>query len=286
MIVVTGATGTVGEPTVESLLARGADVRAAVRNPSAASVPAGTETVEFDFERPETWGRAFDGATGLFLLRPPTTTRVSRRLLPAADAAVRCGVDRVTFLSVLGAERNPLLPHRRVERHLETDDTDAGAGATHAFLRASYFMQNLAEVHAPDVRERGELFVPAGDGATSLVDARDVGAVAAATLTEPGHANVAYDLTGPEAVTYEEVAAVLSDVLGRPVEYVDPSARAFARRMRRRGHDWGFVVAMLGIYATARFGLAGRVEPDASAVLGRPPRDVATFAADYADAWR
>lgn len=286
MIVVVGATGTVGGPTVESLRAREADLRAAVRDPAAASMPDGVETVAFDFERPETWGAAFEGATRLFVLRPTTTTRVSRRLLPAIDAAVRSGVEHVTFLSVLGAERNPLLPHRRVERHLEADDTDAGAGATYTFLRASYFMQNLAAVHAPDVRRRGELFVPAGDGATSLVDARDVGAVAAATLVEEGHEDVAYDLTGPEAVTYDEVAAVLAAELDRPVRYVSPSAWAFARRMRRRDHGWGFVAAMLAIYATARFGFADRVEPDVEEVLGRPPRDVATFVSDYADVWR
>jgi nucleoside-diphosphate-sugar epimerase len=130
------------------------------------------------------------------------------------------------------------------------------------------------------------VFVPAGDGGASLVDARDVGAVAAATLTEAGHEDTAYDLTGPAALTYGDVARTLTAVLGREIRYADPSPWAFVRRMRRRSHPWGLVVAMLGIYTTARVGLAGRVEPDVATVLGRPPTDFETFAMDYADVWR
>ncbi|WP_246391996.1 hypothetical protein [Halosimplex pelagicum] len=147
-------------------------------------------------------------------------------------------------------------------------------------------MQNLSEVHGRDIVERDRIFVPAGDGATSFVDARDVGAVAAVVLTENGHANRAYDLTGPAALTYEEVAAVFSDVLDRPITYADPSVVAFVRGMRSRGEPLPFVLLMVGIYTTARLGLADRVTDDVARLLGRPPRDVATFVADYADEFR
>ncbi|WP_415379241.1 nitroreductase/quinone reductase family protein [Halosimplex sp. TS25] len=279
-ILVTGATGTVGQHVVTELADRDATVRVATRDPEAARerFPGAAEHVAFDFDRPETWGAALADVDGCFLMRPPTTdTGTVGEFAAAAD---RVGVERVAYLSTIGAEKNPLIPHHRIEKRIAETDLD------YTFLRASFFAQNLSEVHGEDVVERDQIFVPAGDGATSFVDARDVGAVAAVVLTESGHENRAYDLTGPEALTYGEVATVFSDALDRPITYADPSVFAFGRRMRSRGEPLPFVVLMVGIYTTARLGLAGRVTDDAERLLGRPPRDVATFAADYADEFR
>jgi uncharacterized protein YbjT (DUF2867 family) len=281
-VLVTGATGTVGSAVVAALADDPVTVRAATRSPdglAADDLPANATPVAFDFERPETWGAAFEGVDALFLVRPPGGVSLSR-VTDALDAALRVGVSHVVLLSVLGAEKNPLLPHRRLEKHLEASD------ATYTFLRASFFCQNLSEVHRREILADGEIFVPAGDGETSFVDARDVAAVGARALSEAGHEDVAYDVTGPEALTYHEVASVFSDVLAREVTYLEPSTLAFARRMLARGESPGFVVVMLGIYATARFGLAGRVTDDVARVLGREPRSVRAFVEDYADAFR
>ncbi|WP_123536505.1 SDR family oxidoreductase [Halosimplex salinum] len=275
-VLVTGATGTVGSVVAAELVQRGEPVVAASRDPVGADLPANAEPTTFDFDRPETWGRALEGIDRLFLVRPPTATRVGESVLPFLDAAERTGVDHVVVLSVLGAGNNPLLPHRRIEAHVEA------SSMAHTHLRASFFMQNFAEVHRDDVRE-GRIVVPAGDGETSFVDARDVGEVGALALVEPGHRGRAYDLTGPAALNYREVARVFSAVLDRPVTYADPSLLAFLRRELGRGRSLGFAVTMAGIYTTARLGLAGRVTDDAERVLGRPPRDLTTFVADHAD---
>ncbi|QPV61243.1 SDR family oxidoreductase [Halosimplex litoreum] len=275
-ILVTGATGTVGRHVVDALGDRDATVRVATREPETAEerFPEAAERVAFDFERPETWGAALADVDGCYLMRPPTAD--SERVGEFAAAADRVGVERVAYLSTLGAERNPLIPHHRIEKRITETDLE------YTFLRASFFVQNLSEVHGRDVVERDEIFVPAGDGATSFVDARDVGEVAAVVLTEDGHADRAYDLTGPAALTYEEVAAVFGDVLDRSITYADPSVFAFVRRLRSRGESLPFVALMVGIYTTARLGLADRVTDDVARLLGRPPRDVATFVADYA----
>lgn len=281
-IFVTGATGTVGSHVVERLRERDVTVRAGVRDVEQARRRFGddVECVAFDFRKPETWGAAFEDVDAMFLVRPPSMSDVKRHLTPAVDAAARVGVEHVVYLSVLGAEKNPLVPHHRVERHLR------GADVTYTFLRASFFMQNLAEEHLEDVRERDEISVPAGDGATSFVDARDVAAVGVAALTEPGHENRAYDVTGPEALTYAEVAAVFSDVLGRCIEYARPGAVEFVRTQYRRGTPLGFALVMLAVYTTARVGLAGRVTDDVEEVLGRPPRTMREFVRDNADTFR
>jgi uncharacterized protein YbjT (DUF2867 family) len=278
-VLVTGATGTVGRHVVPALADRGVSVRAGVRDPdrvpSALADRDGVALVAFDFERPETWGGALDGVDAVFLLRPPTVA--TGDVTAFVDALGRVGVDQVAYLSTLGADRNVLVPHHRIENRV------AATGVPWTFLRASFFAQNLHEVHGDEIAARGEVFVPAGDGATSFVYARDVAEAAAVVLTESGHAEHAYDLTGSEALTYDEVAAAFADVLGRDVRYARPSLLAFARRRLGTGDAPAFVLVMCGIYTTARLGLAARVEDDLERLLGRPPRTMREYAADHAD---
>ncbi len=159
-------------------------------------------------------GAALTGVERLFLLRPPTVSGGDVRGF--AEAAGRVGVAHIAYLSTLGAEKNVLIPHHQKEKAVVATD------AAHTLLRASFFMQNLLEVHRADIVEHDEIFVPAGEGVTSFVDARDLGEVAAVVLTEPGHENRAYDLTGPEALDYHDVATVFSDVLDRSITYPNP----------------------------------------------------------------
>ncbi|WP_424015874.1 SDR family oxidoreductase [Halorubrum xinjiangense] len=279
-VLVTGATGTVGEPLVRDLLEREASVRVATRSPERArdGLGEGPEYVEFDLDRPETWGAALADVDRLFLLYPPGSAVTDVRAF--ADAADRVGVEHVVFLSILGAEKLPILPHRRIETHL------AGTGMGHTFLRASWFAQNLSEIHRAEIVDRDEIFVPAGNGVLSFTDARDVAAVAGTVLTDPGHGDRAYDLTGPAALDFYEVAAVFSDVLDRPIEYADPSRLTFARQMYRRGFSPGFVVFMIAEYSVVRLGRSGRTTDDVETLLGRPPRTVREFVKDYADEFR
>ena len=279
-ILVTGATGTVGQHVVAALSDRDVDIRIGVRDPETVSkelADAG-DVVEFDFTKPETWGRALAALDGLFLMLPPAVYR--SEIGSFVEAADRVGVARIAYLSTLGAEKNVLVPHHWIEKRIVATDME------YTLLRASFFMQNLLEVHRRDIVEHDEIFVPAGDGKTSFVDARDVGETAATVLTESGHANRAYDLTGPEALDYEEVATVFSDVLDRHISYPNPSLVTFARRMRRRGTPLGFIALMCGIYTTARLGLAARVTDDSRTLLGRRPRNTRTFVEDHADDFR
>lgn len=279
-VLVIGATGTVGEPLVEQLLDSEASIRVATRRPQSArdKFDDEPEFVEFDLNRPETWGEALVGIDRLFLLLPPGSGVTT--VCEFTDAADRVGVDHVVYLSILGAEKLPILPHRRIERHL------AQTGMAYTFLRASWFMQNLSEIHRPEIVERDEIFVPAGDGVLSFTDTRDVAAVAATVLTASGHRNRAYDLTGPAALDFHEVADVFSDVLDRPIRYANPSRLAFGRHMYQRGSSPGFVVFMIVEYSVVRLGISGRTTDDVEALLGRSPRTAREFVEDYADVFR
>lgn len=279
-VLVMGASGTVGLDVVRGLHAAGVPVRAALRHPPGPITPsAGLSSVRFDVTDRTSWPAALDGVAAMFLMRPPEIVAVGRDLLPFVDAAVAAGVTRVVFLSVQGAQRSRAVPHRRVERHLEA------SGAQWTFLRASYFLQNLLTVHCEEIRERGEIAVPAGSGRTAFVDTRDIAEVAVVALTGPGHERRAYELTGPRASTYAEVAAVLTEVLDHPVRYTDPSLLAYARERYRRGMPLPLVLTTLALYTVARLGLAGRTTPQLATLLGRPPTDLRRFAGDHAARW-
>jgi uncharacterized protein YbjT (DUF2867 family) len=280
-VLVTGPTGNVGAELVGELRARGVPVRAAIQRGRLAAYvpPAGVEAVPFDFEQPASAATALRGVKKLFLMRPPQLTDTKRFLNPLIDAARVAGVSQIVFLSLLGAAKNPAVPHHQVENYLRE------SGVPWTFLQPSFFMQNLSTTHRADIRDLREILVPAGRGATSFIDAHDIAAVAARALTEDGHANAAYPLTGAEALDYSTVARIMTDELGRSIVYRRPSALRFIRHMRRRGFAWNYVLVMVAIYTTARLGLAGLVTPDAERLLGRRPIGVRQFVHDYRACW-
>lgn len=279
-ILVTGATGNLGSEVVRLLVAQGQPVRAAVRDlRTVAPAPAGVTYVPFDFMQPATYQAALADVRRLLLVRPPAIGDAKRFINPLIDAAQQAGVEHIVFLSLLGVEKNRVVPHAKIEQHL------MASGMTWTMLRASFFMQNLSTTHRIDLQERSEIFLPAGNGATSFIDVRDIAAVAAKALTEPGHANQAYPLTGNEALTYSEVAQIFSQELDRPVVYRKPGILPFVLRMRHYGLGWDFIAVMVGIYTTARLGLADPITPDTQRLLGRAPITMRQFVADYRECW-
>lgn len=280
-ILVTGAPGNVGTPLVHELLLLGAPVRVAAWDVAAARTAFGdgVEIVRFDFADPATFG-AFDGVERMFLLRPPAIADVEGVIVPALRAATERGVRHVVFLSIQGAERNRIVPHRKIEDRLRA------SGLAWTFVRAAYFMQNMSTTHAPEIRALDEIWVPAGRGSrTAHVDARDVAAVAARALVEDGHEGKAYTPTGPAALTYDEIATILTAELGRPIRFANPGILAFWHRLRRRGMPRAMVGVMLGIYTAARMGLAAGITDDVERITGRPPIAFPAFAHYSRDAW-
>lgn len=282
-ILVTGATGNVGIEVIAELRRRGraSDVVAAATNPDAARARLGDDIgyVRFDFADPATFAPAFAGAEKLFLMRPPQISDIPRYITPAIQAAKGAGVRQIVFLSLIGVDKNRVVPHAKVEDALRE------AGVAWTMLRPSFFMQNLSTTHRDEIRDGDEIFVPAGDGSTSFIDVRDIGAIGGMALAEDGHENTIYELTGPEALTYGEVAALMSEVLGRRITYRKPSLLAFITRWKARGADTAFVVVMAGIYTTARLGLAARLTDDVPRLLGRPPISMRQYIEDYRSAW-
>ncbi|MEV0589325.1 SDR family oxidoreductase [Nonomuraea sp. NPDC050310] len=274
-VLVTGATGRVGRHVAQTLAQAGLPVRRATTSPRESS------DVRFSFTDPTTFHDAFRGVDRMFLMRPPQIGNVRRDMFPAMDAARRMGVRRVVLLSLQGAERNPVVPHHRLESWLRA------SGQEWTFVRAGFFLQNLSMTHAREIREDGVIMVPAGRGRTSFVDARDVAGVAALALREDGHADRAYIPTGARALTYAEVARTLTDVVGKPIHYGDPGPLAYWRHARRHGLPVPMTMTMitLALYSACRFGLAAGVTDDVRRLLGREPISLRRFAEDERAAW-
>jgi uncharacterized protein YbjT (DUF2867 family) len=290
-VIVTGATGNVGRNVVDLLARAGVPVRAAgatrqtveKRFGGQVALSAhGIEPVALDFTDPRTWTAAYRGADRMFLMRPPHLGKPRTQMIPSLEAARACGVKHVVFLSLQGAERNKVVPHARLEAWLR------GSGMTWTFVRPSFFMTNLTTTHVSDIRDRDQIVVAAGDGATAFVDTLDVAAVAVAALRDPdAHSGRAWMPTGPEALTYREVAAILSDVLGRSISYTRPGVISWSRHARNvLGLPWGMVAVTTGIYATARIGWAAGLSDDVRTVTGRLPISLRQFAEREQDAWR
>ena len=280
-ILITGATGNVGSEVVKALQGQNVRVVATVTDlekPEPHLSPH-TERVRFVFGEEASYAPAFQGVDAVFLLRPPQISDARHLINPAIDAMGAAGVRAVTFLSVQGAQSNPLVPHHAIEKHLER------SGLEYTFLRAAFFMQNLSTTHRDDVRLHDDLMVPAGSGRTAFVDVRDLAAVAALTLTKAGHANRAYELTSDEALTYDEVARILSEVLGRTIRYPHPNVLQFWERMHGRHQPMGYVLVMTALYAVAALGKAGHLTGDTRRLLGRAPITFRQFAQDVAEVW-
>lgn len=279
MIVVTGATGTVGSHLVRRLSGVGERVRALSRRPGRGEQLAGVEWIEADLAHREELPSAFEGADRLFLLTGNAEEMVWLQK-NAVEAAQRAGVRHVVKLSALGATDHSksviALWHHNVERILQ----DSGLAFT--FLRPHHFMQNLLDPAVHD-REAGRVHSPSRDGRIPFVDARDVAACAAVVLTEEGHEGRTYTLTGPEALSYGDATEVLSDELGLDLEYVPETMDEAWRRLRDAGRPPWLVAALLAIADYQRRGGATeRITDAVERLTGRPPHTVRQFAQDHA----
>lgn len=277
MILVTGASGTVGTQVVTNLLERGVPFRAAYRT-RPQNLPAHVETVHVDFDRPDTLPPALNGVETVFLLS--STVAPELNLLRAAQAA---GVKRIVKLSVWRADREDFAFgrwHRSVEKAIE----DSGLQWTH--LRPNGFMQNIPNFMGETIRAQGAIYTSAPEARVSHIDARDIGAVAAAVLSAGGHQRQAYELSGPAALTAHDIAGVLTGVRGREVKVIPISDEDYKQGAVGAGMPEAYADALVDLGRAYRGGGFAEVSPRVRELLGRDPTPFGQFARDYADALR
>jgi uncharacterized protein YbjT (DUF2867 family) len=285
MILVTGATGTTGREIVGELQKLGASgVRALVRDPARAAFirEAGFETMEGDFDRPETLGAALEGVERALLLTPPSPQTFEQQRA-FVEAARRAGVRHVVKFSAVGADANA--PEGFGKWHGQSEDLLKSSGLAWTMLQPNFFMQNLLG-QAPQIAATGAVYQPVGDARASFIDTRDIAAVAARTLTEEGHEGQTYVLTGPEALSYHEVAAKLSEATGRTIKYVPIMPEQFREGALGAGLPEWLVSALERLNEIFASGHAAELNDNVRRVGKKEPTTFDQFARDYAAAFK
>jgi uncharacterized protein YbjT (DUF2867 family) len=284
MILIVGATGLVGSATVRQLTAHGVSVRALVRSTEKAATLAGpgVETVIGDLEQPASLDAALDGVTRALLISPLHPRQVQGQG-NCVEAARRAGAVHIVKLSGLGTA--PDSPLRSGRWHAQTERHIAAAGLPWTYLHPPFFMQNLLR-SAAAIAAQGVLAAAMQAGKIAMVDARDVAAVAVAALTSDGHVGKTYTITGPEALSFQEVAQKLATATGRAVTYQDVPLAAVQQEMVAAGLPAWLVEVRMEFATALRDGYATAVTDTVQAVTGQPAQTFDAFAHEHAALFR
>ncbi|WP_316238187.1 NmrA/HSCARG family protein [Bradyrhizobium sp. SZCCHNR1015] len=284
-ILVTGATGNVGRRVVEQLVKRGADVRALVRDPAKANFPAGVQIAQGDLLDIDSLRGAFSGVSTLFLLNAVTSDEFTQALV-ALNIAREAGIERIVYLSVIHSDVYVNVPHFAGKFAVERMIEQMGLNAT--ILRPAYFMNNDLTIRDV-VRGYGVYPMPIGSKGLAMIDARDIGEIAAIELIRREQSSTPLPLTrinlvGPDTLTGADAAAVWSEVLGRPIGYGGDNTAGFETNLRQVMPSWmAFDMRLM----SERFQTDGMVPDDGdvarlTALLGRPLRSYRDFVAESA----
>ena len=283
MILITGASGTVGSAVLAEVARTGQKHRAMYRSKEdAAKAPLGTEVVIADFTDKASLASALHGVESVFLVCSPLPQLVELEgnMIAASEAA---GVRRIVLHSALGAEDYPdSFPswHRKVEDKLRTTKM------AYCILRPNSFLQNILAYYAPSIRAQGAFYAAMGNARVSFLDVRDIAVVAARALQGGEHDGRIYELNGPEALTYPELGDKIAKLTGVNARYVDIPAEAQRKAMLDQGMPEWQVTALLDLQAYYTGGQGGSTDGLLARLLGKSPITADQFLSQNASAFR
>lgn len=274
-IFVTGATGRVGGALVAHLTGKCKIVAASQRQKKSTNK---VEWIQFSFEDEASFAPALAGVEAIFLMRPPQVTK-PEVFRPFLDAAKAQGIKRVIVLSVLGAASNSFLPHHKLEKLTQE------MGFAWTMIRPSDFMQNLETVHFENIREHDEISVPAGAGRSSFIDVADIARCIEVALNDDKYIGEGIELTGAEALSFDDVAVKLSAVAGRKIAYRPATIIGFIWQKIASGYPIGLALVMTALYTVQRFGKAETITSDVIELTGRSPATLDSYLSRTRQLW-
>ena len=266
-ILVTGGTGSLGSKVVEQLAEQQFNVRVATRNPEKVKEQENITANYFNYENPSSFSPAMKNVSGVFLVAPPMGPLADQKLIPLVEKAVEYGVEQFVLTSSLGMDQNPEAALAKIEKYLQT------TGAQITILRPNFFMDNFTTGFvAPMIEHQNGIFVAADNAKTSFISCQDIAAVAVAAFKNPEvNTGQAYNLTGPEALDRYEIAAIISQVIGKEVSYVPISNEEMCKGALDNGMPEPMVEMMSALYSAVRAGYTAIVTNDFEKVMGSTP---------------
>jgi uncharacterized protein YbjT (DUF2867 family) len=285
MILVVGSTGNVGSKIVHELLVRKADFRALVhRQEKKGYLQAqGIDTFVGDIMRVESVRPALEGVQRLYLLSP-SSERLAEIESALVDEAKKAGVQHIVKHSVLGADTHAISPLTSV--HAYAEEAIKASGIAYTFLRLNSFMQNIATSHAWSIVAQSAFYESLADAFVSHVDTRDVALAAANVLTQTGHEGRTYDITGPEALSNEQIASKLSRLLGRKITYCPIPDEAMLQGLLSAGFSQWYASSVVDLYRFFRQGGGAPVTSDLEQLIAQKPRTIEQYLRDYSQSFQ
>jgi len=274
LILVTGASGTVGTELTRLLKAEGHKVRT-----TTSKTPKDANSVHINLATGEGLRDAFEGVDKVFLLSPPGYADQYKMLSPMIQEAKRRGVKKVVLMTAMGANASENTPFRKAEIELEK------SGLAYNIVRPNWFMQNFNTFWIQGIREQGKILLPAGKAKTSFIDAKDISAVVAKLLTTDKFDNKDFDITGPKALDHDEVAKEISAVTGKNITYQEIQPAELRKGLLAAGLPEDYTDFLLMILGFLREGYSARTTTSVKDILGREPRDFSQYARDNKQAW-
>jgi uncharacterized protein YbjT (DUF2867 family) len=283
MILITGASGSVGKTVLQEVRKCGEKHRAMYRSAEeAARAPSGSESVVADFAKKETLSAALKGIQSVYLVCSPIPELVQLES-NMINACVAAGVKHVVLNSAMGAgDYGESFPswHRKVEDNLRATKL------SYTILRPNSFHQNVTAFFAPTIRAQGVFYSSMQNARNSFIDVRDIAAIAAEALKGGEHGGKIYELNGPEALDYTELARRISKAAGREVKYVDIPMEAQKKAMLDQHMPEWQVTALLELQEYYLSGNGGKTDSVLHQLLGRAPISMDQFLAEFAGEFR
>ncbi len=271
-ILVFGATGLTGKELVKSLIAENVTVKAATRAPEKYAVK-GATPVRLVQEDPATFAPALTGVDKVFLSALPLDVDAPAKLLPFIDAAKAAGVQKIVFLSAIGAELDEHFPLRKIERAVQA------SGIAYNIIRPNFFMENFSEgPFSGAVKAQGQIIAPAENAKVSMISTADIAAVAARLLLDDALTGRELTLTGPAAITHNEAALAITNAGGKTVQYIAVSENDLINAMTSHGAPESAAHYLAGLFRNVRAGHAAVVTHHIETLTGKPARSFEDFA--------
>ncbi len=276
-VLITGATGNIGHEVLIALKKNHhhLEIFAGVRDINSEDEKLANfdiKKITFDFTNCATFAPALQNIDLLFLLRPPQISDVNKYFAPLIEIAKQCLVKHIVFLSVQGVESSRIIPHHKIEKLIVESEI------SYTFLRPAYFMQNFTTTLRNDIKNYQKIYLPAGEAKFTIIDAEDIGAVAAKVLIEPiNHINKSYELTNNELFNFTEMAAIISDVIGKTIEFISPNLIQFFFAKRKEKVPTMLILVMIMLHYLPRFQKIPKTTDCVKSITGQEPVSFKNF---------
>jgi len=276
-VLITGATGNVGIEVISALdkIEHQLEIFAGARDTLSEKnklTNFKVKCVKFDFTNIDTFLPAFQNIDILFLLRPPQISDVKKYFGPLIETAKKSSIKHIVFLSVQGVENSKIIPHHKIEKLI------VDSKIPYTFLRPAYFMQNFTTTLRNDLVNNHRIYLPAGQAKFTVIDAEDIGSVAARVLIEPQkHINKSYDLTNNETLTFSEMAEKISLGVGKTIKFVSPNLLQFYFVKRKENMPSMLILVMIMLHYFPRFQKTPKTSQWVKIVTGKEPKSFDNF---------